>query len=62
MSFLEIDEDRLKAQYYRAWIENGHKPVAPHQDVFLEQAVIQYMKVNHCSYDHAWMIAQGGVF
>ena len=58
MGFFDVDEDRLRALYHRAWHEAGMGFVDPRRYPYLNMALIQYARENQCSYDKALMIAK----
>lgn len=58
MGLFDVDENKLRAFYHRAWHEAGMGFVDPRQYPYLNKALIQYARENNCSYDRALMIAK----
>ena len=60
MGIFEIDDSKLQALYYRAWVESGRTHVNPRAYPYLNRALIQYARENGCSYDQALILAKTG--
>ena len=60
MGLFDINEEKLKALYYRAWKESGMKHADPRKFPYLNSALIMYAKDNKCSYDKALVLAMSG--
>lgn len=51
MGIFDINDEKLRNLYKRAWVEANHGFVNPHKYPYLERALIQYAKENKCSFD-----------
>lgn len=51
MGFFDVTEEKLKILYHRAWGESGYSFVDPRKYPYLNQALMQYARENHCTYD-----------
>ena len=60
MGIFDIDDDKLRGFYHRAWNESGRGYVDPRKYDYLERAIIQYARVKGCSFDDAWVFAKTG--
>ena len=60
MGLFDIDEDKLKAFYHRAWHECNCDFVDPRRYPYLNKALIQFARENNCSYDEALILAKTG--
>ncbi len=60
MGLFDMDEQKIQALYHRAWVESGRGFVDPRKYPYLNKALIQYARENHCSFDEAWMLAKNG--
>ena len=58
MGLFDVNEDKLRALYHRAWHEAGMGFVDPRKFPYLNKALIQYARENQCSYDAALRIAK----
>lgn len=58
MGFFDVDEQKLKGLYHRAWLEAGRGFVNPRKYEYLNHALLQYAREHGCSYDQALMIAK----
>ena len=59
MGLFEVDDEKLKGLYHRAWVESGCGFVDPRKYSYLNHAIMQYAREHGCSYDKALMIAKG---
>ena len=41
MGLFEVDEEKLKGLYHRAWVESGHGFVDPRKYSYLNHAIMQ---------------------
>lgn len=60
MGIFDVDDDKLKALYHRAWVESGRGFVYPRKYPYLDKALLLYAKEHHCSYDEALIFAKTG--
>ncbi len=60
MGLFDINEEKLQALYHRAWHEANMGFVDPRKYPYLNGALIQYARENHCSYDQALAVAKTG--
>lgn len=60
MGIFDVNEEKLKALYHRTWVESGYGFVDPRKYPYFNQALMQYARENHCTYDRAWMLAKTG--
>ena len=60
MGLFEVDEEKLKVLYRRAWVESGMNHVNPRKYPYLDKALSMYARKNHCSYDKALILAKTG--
>ncbi len=58
MGLFEVDEQKLKGLYHRAWVEAGRGFVDPRKYPYLDRALYIYAKEHGCSYDDALRIAR----
>ncbi len=58
MGFFDVDEDKLRALYHRAWHEANMGFVDPRKYPYLNAALTQYAMQQGCSYDSALRIAK----
>lgn len=54
------DEEKLRLLYHRAWLEANRGFVQAHKYPYLDKALIQFAKENHCTYDEAMILAKTG--
>ncbi len=59
MGLFDVDEEKLRALYHRAWHEAGMGFVDPRKYSYLNHALMQYAREQGCSYDKALCIAKG---
>lgn len=59
-AIFDIDDDKLKALYHRAWLESNRGAVNTRQYPYLDRALIQYARKYNCSYDEALIFAKTG--
>ena len=59
MGLFDVDQEKLKALYHRAWVESGRGFVNPRDYDYLNRALMVYSKEHGCSYDQALLIAKG---
>ena len=60
MGLFDIDEDKLKGYYHRAWLEANRGFVDPKKYPYLHKAIYMYAKEHGCSYDEALILAKTG--
>lgn len=60
MGLVDVDEDKIKAFYHRAWLECNRGFVDPRKYPYLDKALIQFARENGCSYDEALIFAKTG--
>ena len=60
MGLFDVDDDKLKAFYHRAWLEANRGFVAPRKYPYLDKAIYIYAKEHECSYDEALIFAKTG--
>ena len=60
MGLFDIDDEKIKALYHRAWLEANRGFVDTRKYSYLDKALIQYAKQNNCSYDQALIFAKTG--
>ena len=60
MGIFDVDEEKLKALYHRAWLECSRGTVDSRKYPYLDKALLQFAKENHCSYDEALILAKTG--
>ena len=60
MGIFDIDDEKIKALYHRAWLEANRGFIDTRKYPYLDKALIQYAKLNNCSYDQALIFAKTG--
>ncbi len=60
MGILDVDENRIKALYKRAWYDCDRGYVDPNNYPELDHALIQFATENNCTYDEAYILAKTG--
>ncbi|MDO4649258.1 MAG: hypothetical protein Q4B26_11475 [Eubacteriales bacterium] len=60
MGLFDIDDDKIKALYHRAWLECNRGFVDPRKYPYLDKALYLFAKENGCSYDEALILAKTG--
>ena len=60
MGLFDVDDDKLKAFYHRAWLEANRGFVDPRKYSYLDKAIYIYAKEHECSYDEALIFAKTG--
>lgn len=60
MGIFDVNEEKLQAFYHRAWHEANMGFVDPRKYPYLDRALMQYARENHCSYDQAFILAKTG--
>ena len=60
MGLFDVDDDKLKAFYHRAWLEADRGFVDPRKYPYLDKAIYIYAKEHDCSYDEALIFAKTG--
>ncbi len=60
MGILDVDENRIKALYKRAWYDCDRGYVDPNNCPELDHALIQFATENNCTYDEAYILAKTG--
>ena len=56
----DIDDDKLRAFYHRAWLECNRGFVESRKYPYLDRALYIYAKEHGCSYDEALIFAKTG--
>ena len=60
MGLFDVDENKVKALYHRAWAESGMSSVNPRKVPYLDHTLTAYARQNGCSYDEALRVAKTG--
>ena len=60
MGLFDVDEEKLKALYHRAWLECDRGFVESRKFPYLDKALIQFARENNCTYDEAYIMAKTG--
>ena len=60
MDLFEIDDEKLKTFYHKAWLEANRGYVDPKKYPYLDRALFIYAKEHGCSYDEALLFAKTG--
>ncbi len=60
MGLFDVDEEKLKALYHRAWLECDRGFVESRNNPYLDKALIQFARENNCTYDEAYILAKTG--
>lgn len=60
MGLFDINDEKLQAFYYRAWLEANRGFVDPRKYPYLDRAIIQYARTYNCTYDQAFILAKTG--
>lgn len=60
MGLFDVDEDKIKALYHRAWLECNRGFVDPRKYPYLDKALFMFERENNCSYDEALILAKTG--
>lgn len=60
MGIFDVDEEKIKALYHRAWNEAGRGFVDTRKYPYLDKALFQFARENDCSYDDALILAKTG--
>ena len=60
MGLFDVDDDKLRALYHRAWHESGRGAVNTRKYPYLDKALTVYAKEHGCSYDEALILAKTG--
>ena len=60
MGLFDVDEEKLKALYHRAWLECDRSFVESRKYPYLDKALIQFARENNCTYDEAYIMAKTG--
>jgi len=60
MGLFDINDEKLKAFYHRAWLEANRGFVDPRKYPYLDHAIIQYARTYGCTYDQALILAKTG--
>ena len=60
MGLFDVDDDRLKGFYHRAWLEADRGYVDTRKYPYLDKALYLYAKEHNCSYDEALLFAKTG--
>ncbi len=58
MGLLDVDEEKLRYYYHRAWIEAGGGFVDPRKFPYLDKALYLYATEHGCTYDQALIVAE----
>ena len=58
MGIFDVNEEKLRALYHRAWVEAGRGFVDPRKYPYLDKALYLFARKNGCSYDEAVRIAK----
>ncbi len=60
MGIFDINEDRIKALYKRAWYDCDRGFVDSRKYPELDHALNQFARENNCTYDEAYILAKTG--
>ena len=60
MGLFDVDEEKIKNLYHRAWHESKGGAVNPRKYPYLDRALIRFARENNCSYDEALILAKTG--
>ena len=60
MGLFDIDDEKLRAFYHRAWQEANRGFVDTRKYQYLDKALYIYAKENNCSYDEALIFGKTG--
>lgn len=60
MGLFDVDEDKIKALYHRAWLECNRGFVDPRKYPYLDKALFMFARENNCSYDEDLILAKTG--
>ncbi len=60
MDLFEIDDEKLKIFYHKAWLEANRGYVDPKKYSYLDRALFIYAKEHGCSYNEALIFAKTG--
>ena len=60
MGLFDIDDEKLRAFYHRAWLEANRGFVESRKYPYLDTALLVYAKQHECSYDEALVFAKTG--
>lgn len=60
MGIFDVDEEKIKILYHRAWLECNRGFVDPRKYPYLNKALLIFAKENHCSFDEAFILAKTG--
>lgn len=60
MGMFDIDDDKVRAFYHRAWLEANRGYVDTRKYSYLDRALYIYARDHDCSYDEALVFAKTG--
>lgn len=60
MGLFDVNEEKLQSLYHRALAEAHYGFVNPRKYPYLDRAIMQYARLNGCSYDQAFLVAKNG--
>ena len=60
MGMFDIDDDKVRAFYHRAWLEANRGYVDTRKYSYLDRALYIYARDHDCSYDEALIFAKTG--
>ena len=60
MGIFDVNEDRIKALYKKAWYDCDRGFVEKGQNPELDHALTQFARENNCTYDEAYILAKTG--
>ena len=60
MGIFDVNEDRIKALYKKAWYDCDRGFVNSREHPELDHALTQFARENNCSYDEAYILAKTG--
>ena len=60
MGLFDVDDDKLRAFYHRAWLEANRGFVDSRKYLYLDKAIFVYAREHGCSYDEALIFAKTG--
>ncbi len=60
MGIFDVDEERIKALYKKAWYDCDRGFVDANDHPELDHALNQFARENNCTYDEAYILAKTG--
>lgn len=60
MRLFDVDKNKSKEFYHRAWLECNRDFVVPRKYPYLDKALFMLARENNCSYDEVLILAKIG--